>query len=77
MVISPRGANWSYDGGGVTGAGAICELFLDELVLEFLLQHHSEHDTIKKKAISPPNEAMYHTTDHLSTVATLSVNKFR
>ena len=71
MLSYDGGANWSYDGGGVSGTlgDAVVGAFLLQFCWLLRIarrQHHSEQDTIRKNTISPPNEAMYHTTDHES-----------
>lgn len=52
--------------GTIDGTGEAEDRGQAELGFLLFRQHHSEHEMMRKKAISPPKEAMYQTTDQES-----------
>jgi hypothetical protein len=48
---------------------------LGDVLAARLEQQHSEQLTTRKKVTKPPNEAMYHTSDHGSTTRLFSERK--
>lgn len=58
--------------GTIVGMGEAEERGQAELGFLLFRQHHSEHEMMRKNAMRPPNEAMYHTTDQESSEASSS-----